>query len=521
MIPETSGALEHRLRAAVESSPSGLLMTDRSGTIVLVNREVERLLGWPREELLGRSVDELVPARFRQGHGGLREAFAAAPQARAMGAGRELFALRKDGTEVPVDIGLTPVATEEGLFVLASVVDITARRAAEAEQRRLEDELQQAQKLEAIGTLAGGIAHDFNNILFAIIGYAELAGKATSRKRAAADLREVVSAAARGRDLVERILVFSRKGPVERRPLELGPAVAEAAKLLRVTLPATIDVRDRIDAGVPRILADATSILQVVVNLATNAAHAMPAGGVVEIRVEPRYLSDSLVRSHPGLHEGPYAALVVRDTGTGIDRAVLGRVFEPFFTTKPKGSGTGLGLAMVHTIVRRHEGAIDLESEPGVGTTATCYFPALAPSPDVAERGEEEAPAGRGERVLLVEDEPSLAEMNARRLASLGYRVTAERDSRRALATFLSRPTEFDAIVSDHLMPGLLGIDLAREVHDRRPDLPIVLLTGYVENLPEEATRAAGVRRVVRKPITLRELGVALRAAIEGAPARS
>jgi hypothetical protein len=514
----TSGqvhSVERRLRAAVESSPSGLLMTDATGAIVLVNREVERLFGYAREELLGKTVDRLVPARFREGHGGFRRTFVGEPRVRAMGAGRDLYGLRKDGTEVAVEIGLTPVATEEGLFVLASIVDIGARKHAEEERRRLEEDLRQAQKLEAVGTLAGGIAHDFNNILFAIMGYAEMAAKARSRKQAAADLDELVKAAARGRDLIDRILAFSRKGPEERRPLELGLAVAEAVKLLRATLPASIEVREHITADAPAILGDATSVHQILMNLATNAAHAMPSGGVLEVSVEPRYLSDSVVRSHPGLHEGPYAVLAVRDSGAGMDRATMARVFEPFFTTKPKGRGTGLGLSIVHTIVRRHDGAIELQSQPGQGTTVTCFFPALAPEEELAVG--REAPAGNGERVLLVEDEPSLVELNARRLTALGYRVTVQHDAVRALATFRKRPADYDLVVSDHLMPRLLGIDLAREVHDIRPDVPIVLLTGYVEHLPDEAVRAAGVRRLVKKPVTLRELGTALRDVLQEA----
>ena len=511
MTSDSAGATELRLRAAVESSPSGILMTDARGSIVLVNREVERLFGYSREELLGRSVETLVPERFRTGHAGFRGGFMGDPKVRAMGAGRELFGLRKDGVEVPVEIGLTPVATAEGMFILASIVDISARKTAQAERRRLEDELQQAQKLEAIGTLAGGIAHDFNNVLFGIVGYAELIGKARRPEEAAADLAELLKAAARGRDLVDRILIFSRRQPAERQSLELGRTVEEAAKLLRATLPPAIDLRLNVHPQAPRILGDPTSIHQVLMNLGTNAAHAMPAGGALEITVEPRYLRDSVVRLHPGLHEGPYGVLVVRDTGIGMDRAVLERALEPFFTTKPKGSGTGLGLSMVHSIVKAHEGALDLESTPGRGTTVTCYFPALQPSPAEERFGTREPPVGRGERVLLVEDEPSLARMNERRLQSLGYHVTVETDALHALKTFAAQPSDFDVMLSDHLMPGMVGLDLARAVHNLRPDLPILLLTGFIEELPEEMLRTAGVRRLIGKPTTLLELGEAVR----------
>ena len=509
MVKDLSRATELRLRAAVESAPSGLLMTDATGSIVLVNREVERLFGYSREELLGQGVETLVPERFRSGHTGFRGGYMADPKVRAMGAGRELYGLRKDGAEVPIEIGLTPVATDEGMFVLAAIVDISARLAADEERRRLEQELRQAQKFEALGTLAGGIAHDFNNVLFAVMGYAELAGKSTSQAEITADLGELMKAATRGRELIERILAFSRPQAVERRPVEVGLAASEAAKLLMATLPPAIKVRLNVHPQAPRVLADATSIHQILMNLGTNAAYAMPRGGELEILVEPRYLRDSVVRSRPGLREGQYVVLAVRDTGVGMDRAVREHAFEPFFTTKPKGSGTGLGLSIVHSIVRSHDGAVDLDSEPGRGTTVTCYFPALAPTVAEERRQAGEQPEGHGERILLVEDEPSLAEMNQRRLASLGYRPTVHTEPARALEAFRQHP-DFDLVITDYLMPGMVGLDVARAMHNLRPNVPIVLLTGFVENLPDEAVKAAGVRRVVKKPVTLAELAVAL-----------
>ena len=483
---EGSRAAELRLRAAVESAPSGLLMTDARGVVVLVNREVERLFGYSREELLGRPVESLMPERFRSGHAGFRGGFMADPRMRAMGAGRDLFGLRKDGTAGPGEIGLTPVAAEEGSVVRASVV--------------------------AIGTLAGGFAHVFNIILFGITGYAELAGRAVTLVEARADLDELLRAAGRGRELVERILVFSRREPTERRPLEIGATVAEAARLLKATLPATIELKVTVHPQSPQVLADATAIHQIVMNLGTNSAHAMPRGGVLEILVELQYLRDSAVRSHPGLHEGPYAVLVVRDTGVGMDAGVRGRVFEPFFSTRPKGAGTGLGLSMVHSIMTSHEGVIDLDSAPGRGTTVSCFFPALPEAREEERKEAAEAPRGRGERVLLVDDEPSLAAMNKRRLEALGYAATVDSEPERALDMFRSRQAEFDLVISDYLMPKLTGLDFARAIHNLRPEVPIALLTGYIEELPEETLRAAGVRRLINKPVLLQELAAAVHA---------
>jgi CheY-like chemotaxis protein/two-component sensor histidine kinase len=364
--------------------------------------------------------------------------------------------------------------------------------------------------MEAIGTLAGGIAHDFNNILGAIVGYAELAGMAKDKDAAAGRLRDLLAAAARGKELVERILVFSRKQEQNRQPIALGPAVQDAAKLLRAMLPASVEIKVSISPDAPQILGDATSIHQIIVNLGTNAAHAMPEGGVIEIGVEQLYLRDSAARAHPDLSEGPHGILTVRDHGHGMDRVVRERAFEPFFTTKPVGSGTGLGLSMVHTIVRSHGGAIDLASEPGVGTTVKCLFPALAPSPAQERAIVGEPPMGMGERVLFVEDDRMLAEMGEARLRSLGYEVTTETSSERAVETFRASPDAFDLVLTDYLMPRMVGLDLARAVHGIRPDIPIVMMTGYIEELPEETIRSAGVRRMLTKPATILQLGEVL-----------
>ena len=511
MSLESPGSAQLRLRAAVESAPSGLLMTDGRGSIVLVNREVERLFGYPREELLGKPVDLLVPERFRAAHGGFRAGFLRDPRVRAMGAGRDLFGLRKDGAEVPVEIGLTPVATDEGMFVLASIVDISARKKAEADQRRLEGDLQQAQKLEAVGTLAGGIAHDFNNILGGIVGYAELAQRAADPQESRKLLAELLKAAMRGKDLVERIMVFSRKQETARSPIALGEAVTDALRLLKASLPASVEIRSSVHPDTPRIMGDATSIQQIVMNLGTNAAHAMPKGGVLDVTVEPLYLRDSVARGHPDLHEGLHARLVVRDSGHGMDRAVRERAFEPFFTTKPPGSGTGLGLSMVHTIVHGCGGAIDVASEPGQGTTVTCLFPALAPTPAEERTVAGEPPMGRGERVLFVEDDRMLADMGEARLEALGYRPVTHTSSEQALAAFRAAPQDYDIVVTDYLMPRMMGLDLAREIHGLRPDVPILMMTGFIEELPPETIAAAGVRRLIGKPATIVQLGTALR----------
>jgi PAS domain S-box-containing protein len=340
MNSHPSRTTDLRLRAAVESCPSGILMADAEGQIVLVNREIERLFAYVREELLGKPVELLVPERFHAGHLRDRREFTASPKARAMGPGRELFGRRKDGSEVLIGVGLSPVFTDEGMFVMASVVDLSARVAAEQARRELEEQLRQSQKLEAVGTLASGIAHDFRNILNGIIGYAELMAKPLAGTPQGADLAHLRSYAERGRQLVDRILTFSRRADQVRQPVRLAQQVEEVLGLLRPTIPSAVDIRVQLDPNAPPVLADPTAVHQVLMNLCTNAAQAMPSGGQLTISVEPLYVRDSMARANPDLHEGPYALLTVRDTGCGIDPGVINCVFDLFFTTKPIGAGS-------------------------------------------------------------------------------------------------------------------------------------------------------------------------------------
>jgi PAS domain S-box-containing protein len=505
---------EERFRAAVESSPNGMVMVDPEGRIVLVNREIERMFGYAREELFGQKIEALVPARFHPQHPTDRAHFFSSPSSRAMGAGRELFGLRKDGTEIPVEIGLNPIETDEGLFVLSSIVDIGARKAAEQERRELEGQLRQSQKMEAVGTLAGGIAHDFNNILGAIMGYGELLERATTEPQARADVRGILDAAERGKQLVQHILAFSRRQDLTRKPLAVGPMAAEALKLLRPTLPRSVELKLTVHPEAPRILADATAVHQVLMNLATNAAYAMPDGGTIDVMVDPFYVRDSVARARPDLHEGTYAVLCVRDSGQGMDQATQERAFEPFFTTKPLGQGTGLGLAVVHGIMKEHGGTVEMESQPGTGTTVRCLFPALSRDEEITLAVQETLVQGRGERVLLVEDERALAAVGERHLTALGYSVTVESDPLRALERFRANPTQFDLVITDYSMPRLMGLALAQAVLAIRADVPILMITGFIEDELAEQAAAIGVRRLLRKPVPLAELAEAAHSAL-------
>jgi hypothetical protein len=508
---------EARFRVAVEASPNGMIMIDAEGRIILVNRAVETQFGYSRAELLGGSIEQLVPQRLRQRHPDHRAEFFAAPRERSMGEGRSLFGLRQDGTEFPVEIGLNPVDTEDGMFVLASIVDVSAREEAERGRRQLEEQLRQAQKMEAIGTLAGGIAHDFRNILNGIIGSAELAQRESGTERQE-HLAELLHFAERGTDLIARILTFSRREEYRRQPMPLAPALEEAAKFLRALLPASVEITVDLHEA-PPVLADVTSVHQILTNLGTNAAQAMPQGGRLIVSLEPFYVRDSFARANPSLKEGEYAVLTVRDTGVGMDPEVRARVFEPFFTTKEQGSGTGLGLAMVHGIMRDHDGAVLLDTAPGKGATFRCFFPVVAATPAAIRARAAASPKGGGQRVLFVDDEPSLARIGQQRLIALGYEPTVTTSARQALSLMMADPAGFDLVITDYTMPGMDGIDLAKEVTRIRPGLPILLTTGFIDEFPPTLMSEAGIVRVLMKPTRMEEFGRVI-AEVLGQPAR-
>ncbi len=406
--------------------------------------------------------------------------------------------------------------------VVATIRDITERKSAEVHRERLEQQLRQSQKMEAIGTLAGGIAHDFNNILTAILGYAELLrGQVRGQAGVEERLAEIAKAGARAKDLVSQILTFSRRQEHTRTTMSLGPAIDEALKLLRAAIPATIEIDAQVDSDVPPVLADATQIHQVVMNLAANAAAAM-AGGTGRLRVRCSAVElDQAAASDVGLRTGRFVRLVIEDSGCGMPPEVLERIFDPFFTTKGPGEGTGLGLSVVHGIVKAHEGAILVESRVGEGTAFRIYFPALAEHEPSGARPRPTTIEGQGEHVLCVDDEPALVELLRDQLMTLGYRVTAHVSPLEALSDFLSRPLDFDVMLTDLTMPGMSGADLAERILKARPDMPIVMATGYGHVMSEERARELGLRPLLYKPFSMAALGDAIQDALASARAGS
>jgi signal transduction histidine kinase/ActR/RegA family two-component response regulator len=397
-----------------------------------------------------------------------------------------------------------------------SMEDISERKRSEAERERLEGQLRQAQKLEAIGTLAGGIAHDFNNILAAILGYGEMALKDAAEGSAQRrHIDAAMSAGMRAKSLVERILAFSRSGMGERVPVHVKSVVAEALDVVAASLPAGITLERELDCGDAGVLGDPTQVHQVVMNLCANAVQAMKSSGTLTVKLaqvelhEPRCLT-----SVPC--DGNYIALSVRDTGSGIPPQLLERIFDPFFTTKEIGVGTGLGLSLVHGIVADLGGGICVDSRVGEGSTFNVYLPwqgaVTAPAPL-----EEEAkvPNGNGETILLVDDEEPLVRLGEEMIARLGYEPVGFTSSMAALASFRAEPQRFNAVLSDEAMPEMTGSELIQEIRRIRPDIPIVLMSGYVTTALSARARDAGVAEVLSKPLVSRDIARSLSSALE------
>jgi signal transduction histidine kinase/ActR/RegA family two-component response regulator len=387
------------------------------------------------------------------------------------------------------------------------------------EQKRLEDKLAQAHKMEAIGTLAGGIAHDFNNILSAIIGFTELAKvELEDGCRASANLAKVLQASHRAAGLVRQILTFSRKGAHNRRALQPYLIVKDSLNLLRASLPTTIEIVENINSESGTVWADPTQIHQIIINLCTNALHAMEEEtGTLKVTLARRELNAEDVSGHPGVLPGPFIELSVSDTGCGMDQQIQRRIFEPYFTTKETGKGTGLGLSVVLGIVQDYEGMITVESELGKGTTFHVYFPAIIEDVKMSVEAEEvkSLPTGT-ERILIVDDEIIIVALHEAVLSSLGYTVTAKTSSEEALAAFKADPQGFDLLLTDQAMPALSGAKLAEKVLSIRPDLPIILCTGYSSTISEEKAMEIGINKYLRKPVSSKNLARIVRSVLNG-----
>jgi PAS domain S-box-containing protein len=492
-----------------ESAPEAIVMLDLAGRVTRVNREFTRMFGYSAYDAAGRVLAELiVPEDLK--HDAERAAQAVTEGRRTS---RETECVDQQGKRLHVSMLGAPIVTTRGQIASYAIYrDMTERKLAEAEHAKLESRVRQGEKLEAIGTMAGGIAHDFNNILAAMLGYLEMAlaappDNAVMRRH----VTSVMKAAHRARALVDQILSYSRTTRGKSEPVNLHAAVEETVELVRASLPDHIELRAQLahSKGIT-VITDQTHVHQLVMNLCTNAVHAMAAGGVLSVDLDAIEVHDDRQLSHGQLLAGRYVRLTVEDSGCGMERETMQRIFEPFFTTKAAGMGTGLGLALVHGMITELGGAIDVTSTLERGSRFDVYLPRSdAPAMPPVDQAKSWT-RGQGERLLIVDDERFLMLLAEEMLAALCYEPAGFTSADQALQEYLADPHRFDGALLDHVMPGITGIELARRLREVRPDLPIILVSGYMGPLLEQDAALAGIDRILTKPLDLHGLSQAI-----------
>ncbi len=511
--------------ALLDAAPDAIVVVDSLGDIQLVNEQAVQLFGYSRDEFLAMSVDDLVPDALRGIHPGNREAYGGNPSARPMGAELLLSAQRRDGSTFPADISLSSVTADDGsLRIVAACRDVTDRRAADAERERLrlvaersrlEAQLQASQRLESLGQLAGGVAHDFNNLLAVITNFAAFAVEelrtVEARDPTVASIRHDVEqiqlAAMRATTLTHQLLMFGRRDVVRARVLQLNEIIRELEPMLRRTLGEHIELVTYLDHDLGRIVADRGQTEQVLVNLAVNARDAMPDGGKLTIETASVRIDDQHPAASAGLEPGSYVRVRVSDTGTGMHEDVKQRAFEPFYTTKPRGEGSGLGLATVYGIVTQAGGWCGLYSEAEVGTAVTILLPATHQAPDV-DQEPLQVPLRElaRRRILIVEDQPALRQIGVRILTRNGYQVVEAPDAATALAILAEDPEPFDLLLTDVVMPGMLGREFADRAAEHQPRVKVLFMSGYAQELLTSQGHLSPGVSLVEKPFSEAEL---------------
>ncbi len=502
--------MEARYRGLLEAAPDAMIVVNQDGDIVLLNVQAERQFGYRRDELVGQKVTNIVPAGFAERLVADGTRSAAEALAQQIGMGLELTGRRKDGTEFPIELMLSPLDTVDGILVTAAIRDLTARHA-------LHEQLRQSQKMEAIGNLTGGMAHDFNNMLGVIIGNLDLLRPLLPPKSEQLVLAdESLGAALRGAELTRRLLAFARRQPLAPQRVAINDLVSNIVKLLERTLGEQVMIILDLASSVWPVVVDAAQFEAIITNLATNARDAMPKGGRLNISTANRRLDDDYAELHPDVAVGDYVMITLSDTGTGMTQNVMARIFDPFYTSKKPGMGTGLGLSMVFGFMKQSGGHVSVYSEPGIGTTFRLYLPRLRGSVVQEEppRKTELTPAG-GETVLAVEDNAALRRVVVRQLTELGYRVLEATNVTDALEVIKSE--KVDLLLTDVVMPGTLdGHALAREVTALWPNIKVLLTSGFpLTRGTGTAAAPAPTRRLLSKPYRRDELARALREAFD------
>jgi PAS domain S-box-containing protein len=508
---------EERYRNILDNIEDGYFEVDTAGNFTFFNDALCSNLGYSKEEMMGINNRQYMDKE------NAKKVYQAFVRVYTTGETYKAYGwaiTRKDGTKRIHESSVSLIRNAKGEPIGFRGVsrDVTERKKVEEERNALQLQLHQAQKMEAIGTLAGGIAHDFNNILAAIMGFAELASlDLQGDSKAKYNVQQSIMAAHRAKNLVQQILAFSRQRKQERKPLNIQPIVKEALKFLRASLPATIEIRQNTPEDLGTIEADPTEVYQVLMNLCTNATHAMDEnGGVLEVSLSQVDIPAEAPAVSRGIEPGTYVRLRVSDTGHGLPPEILKKIFDPYFTTKEVGKGTGLGLAVVHGIVKSYGGEISVSSGLGKGSTFDIYFPRVQDlgRPLEAEKAEP-LPFGGHERVLFVDDEKAIAEIGESMLKHLGYEAEVRTSSIEALELFRVQADRFDLVITDMAMPNMTGDKLAQELLRIRPGIPIILCTGFSEYLTEEKAKALGIQEFVMKPLVMKDLAVVIRRALD------
>jgi PAS domain S-box-containing protein len=505
-------------RAITNTANDSIVMINHLGRVTFWNPAAEKLFGFTIAEALGQPLHDLItPENYRTEAAAGFAHFLKTGQGPIIGKTIEMPALHKNGSKFPIELSVSAVREGQHWAAVGIIRDITERKTGEAEKLKMEQQLQHAQKMEAIGTLAAGIAHDFNNILSSILGYAELVrdDMPPTCTESLDDLAQVIKAGNRAKELVKQILTFSRQTEEESFPIQISLVIKEALKLLRASLPTNIEIKQMISAGSTSVLCDPTQIHQIIMNLCTNSYRAMrDEGGVLDVRLESFTPDPAFVANHPDLPTGEFLCLTVSDTGYGIDPAVLPRIFDPYFSTNKKEDGTGLGLAVVHGLVTKLGGAIEVSSELGAGATFKVFLPKAKNFTE--PRIDSDAPAIHGsETILLIDDELPILQLEERMLTTLGYKTVCRTSSIEAMELFRNQPDRFDLVVTDHSMPNMTGAKLAEVMVDIRADIPIILCTGYSEvDIPPHVKKRC-IRDIIMKPVNKKELAHAIRRVLD------
>lgn len=506
---------ESSLHTLIATIPDLVWLKDLQGAYQYCNFRVEDFFGLKEKDIIGKTDYDFVDKDLADS---LRRHDQAAMAADKPSVNEEELTFA-DGHRELLETIKTPMIGNDGqlIGVLGIARDITERKRSENDRKEMEERLRQAQKMEAIGTLAGGIAHDFNNILAVIFGFTDMArAAAPAGTQLAEDLEQVLIAANRAKELVKQILAFSRQSATERIPLQIQPLIKEGLKMIRSSIPSTISITEDINPKSGIVLADPSQVYQILMNLCTNAYHAMDkTGGVLSVTLNPALIGPGEQNMSAHATPGEYLELTVSDTGCGIGPDIIDKIFDPYFTTKGVGKGTGLGLSIIHGILADYGGIITVESRLGQGTTFHVFFPVVAK--DAApEINEPEDILSGNERILFVDDEELLAEMAKKMLEKLGYSVTVCRDSLEALATFKDTPGAFDLVITDQTMPGLTGSELSKSMMQIRPDIPIILCTGYSNLIDEDSAKALGIKEFALKPLTKGTIAKLIRKVLNG-----